>query len=140
AQQQQVNENAAELMKQTPMYQEYARIAPRPEDFPRLLAKVGAMMKEPLDATKEVATTKVPVLLVQGDSDIVPPSHAVEIFGLLGGGKRDGGWQGEFIPQSHLAILPGLTHYNIAVSPQLADVAIKFLDAEEGMVPAAPPS
>ena len=130
AQQGQVNANAAEMMKQTPMYREYAKVAPRVEDFPRLLEKIGAMMAEPMDATKDVATIKLPVMVVQGDSDIVPPSHAVEIFGLLGGGKRDGGWMGEAVPKSRLAILPGLTHYNIFTSPELARVAIPFLDAD----------
>jgi len=130
AQQEQVNANAAEMMKQTPMYQEYAKVAPRVEDFPRLLEKIGAMMAEPMDATKDVATIKLPVMVVQGDSDIVPPSHAVEIFGLLGGGKRDGGWMGEGVPKSRLAILPGLTHYNVFTSPELARVAIPFLDSD----------
>jgi len=31
------------------------------------------------------------VPFVQGDADIVPPSHAAELFGRLGGGKKDGG-------------------------------------------------
>src|SRR3981189_787408 len=41
-QQGQVNAAAAEFMKDTPMYQLYQRVAPRPEDFPRLLDKIGA--------------------------------------------------------------------------------------------------
>lgn len=126
----QVNANAAEMMKQTPMYQDYAKVAPRIEDFPRLFDKLVAMMKEPMDATQDIATITVPVLVVQGDSDIVPPSYAVEIFGLLGGGKRDGGWMGEFVPKSRLAILPGLTHYTIFNDPALAAVAIPFLEAD----------
>ncbi|HUQ41952.1 MAG TPA: alpha/beta hydrolase [Candidatus Limnocylindrales bacterium] len=129
-QQKQVNANAAEWMKQTPIYTEYAKVAPRVEDFPVLLEKVGAFMKEPMDATKEVASIKVPVMIVQGDSDIVPPSHAVELFGLLGGGKKDGGWTGEGVPKSRLAILPGVTHYAMGTDPGLAAVAIPFLDAE----------
>ena len=124
-----VNAGAAEAMKQTPIYAEYAKVAPRVEDFPRLLDKIGAFLKEPMDATKDVATITVPVLIVQGDSDIVPPSHAVELFALLGGGKRDGGWLGEGVPKSRLAILPGLTHYAICADPALAAVAIPFLDA-----------
>ena len=40
AQQGQVNGAAAEFMKDTPMYQLYQRVAPHPEDFPRLLDKV----------------------------------------------------------------------------------------------------
>ena len=87
-------------------------------------------MKQPMDATKDVASIIAPVLVVQGDSDIVPPSHAVEIFGLLGGGKRDGGWTGEGVPQSRLAILPGVTHYAMGTDPGLAAVAMLFLDAD----------
>jgi hypothetical protein len=46
-----------------------------------------------------------------------PPSHAAEDNELLGGGQRDGGWQAEGRPEGGhaLAILPGLTHYNIGV-------------------------
>src|SRR5260221_9917552 len=41
AQQGQVNAAAADFMKETPMYLLYQRVAPRPEDFPRLLTKIG---------------------------------------------------------------------------------------------------
>src|SRR6478735_3449590 len=44
AQQGQVSAAAAEFMKDTPMYQLYQRVAPHPEDFPRLLDKIGAAM------------------------------------------------------------------------------------------------
>src|SRR5690606_19437560 len=37
AQQSQVNSSMADMMRETPMYQSYAEIAPQPEDFPRLL-------------------------------------------------------------------------------------------------------
>ena len=47
-QQAQVSAAAAEFMKDTPMYQLYQQVAPRPEDFGRLLDKVGAMMKRRL--------------------------------------------------------------------------------------------
>jgi len=131
AQQAQMDADATvEAMKQTPMYTSYTAVAPRPEDFGRLFKKLAALMAEPMDATEDVRKITVPVLVVQGDSDIVPPSHGVEFFGLLGGGKRDGGWMGEGVPKSRLAILPGLTHYNICAAPPLADVAIPFLDAD----------
>jgi pimeloyl-ACP methyl ester carboxylesterase len=128
AQQGQVNAQAAEMMKQTPMYQLYAAIAPRPQDFPRLLQKIGDFMKQDLDYTPDVAKITAPVMFVQGDADIVPPSHAVELFGLLGGGKKDGGWDGAGRPKSRLAILPGLTHYTIFSDPALAAAVIPFLD------------
>jgi hypothetical protein len=63
-----------------------------------------------------------------------PPSHAVEVFALLDGGARDGGWMGEGRPAGGhaLAILPGVTHYSIFMSPLLAEAVIAFLDAPEG--------
>ena len=120
AQQGQVGAAAAEAMKQTPMYQLYASVAPRPEDWPRLLGKIGDAMKDDFDFSKEVAAIKAATLVVAGDADIFPPAHAVEVFGLLGGGKRDGGWDGSGRPTSRLAILPGLTHYSIGSAPALA--------------------
>ena len=128
AQQGQVTAAAAEAMKQTPMYQLYASIAPRPEDWGRLLGKVGESMKLDFDFSKEVAKIKAPTMIVAGDADIFPPAHAVEVFGLLGGGKQDPGWDGSGRPTSRLAILPGVTHYNMAIAPGLAPAVIPFLD------------
>ena len=128
AQQEQVGPEAAEFMKQTPMYQLYVSIAPRPEDFPRLLGKVGEMMKGDFDYSKEIAGIKATTMIVAGDSDMFPPSHAAEFFGLLGGGKRDGGWDGSGRPNARLAILPGMTHYAMGSAPALAATVIPFLD------------
>ncbi|MBC7790882.1 MAG: alpha/beta hydrolase [Anaerolineae bacterium] len=128
AQQAQVNAEAAEAMKQTPMYQLYSSIAPRPQDWPRLLGKIGEAMKHDFDFSREVAGIKAATLIVAGDADIFPPSHAVEMFALLGGGQRDPGWDGAGRPSSRLAILPGLTHYNIFSAPALAATVIAFLD------------
>jgi pimeloyl-ACP methyl ester carboxylesterase len=128
AQQAQVGPEAAEAMKQTPMYQLYASIAPRPEDWARLLGKIGDAMKGEFDFSKEIAGIKATTMIVAGDADIFPPSHAVEFFGLLGGGKRDGGWDGSGRPNARLAILPGLTHYTIFNAPALAATVIPFLD------------
>ena len=130
AQQGQVGPEAVEFMKETPMYQLYQRVAPRPEDFGRLLGKIGEAMAKDFDFTEEVRGLKVPTLIVAADSDMAPPSHYVEVFGLLDGGKRDGGWMGEGRPAGGhaLAILPGLTHYSIFASPLLAAAAINFLE------------
>jgi pimeloyl-ACP methyl ester carboxylesterase len=130
AQQGQVSAAAAEFMKDTPMYQLYQRVAPRPEDFPRLLDKIGAAMAQDYDFTEEVRGLRVPTLIVAADADMAPPSHYVEVFTLLDGGLRDGGRQGEGRPKGGhaLAILPGLTHYNIFASPLFAATALAFLD------------
>ena len=131
-QQGQVSAAAAEFMRETPMYQLYQRVAPRPGDFGRLLDKIGASMGESFDFSAEVRGLRVPTLIACADADMAPPSHYVEVFGLLDGGLRDGGWMGEGRPEGGhaLAILPGLTHYNIFASPLLAAVALGFLDGQ----------
>jgi pimeloyl-ACP methyl ester carboxylesterase len=130
-QQLQVNASAAEFMKDTPMYELYQRVAPHPEDFPRLLDKIGASMAQDFDFTEQVRGLQVPTLFAAGDADMAPPSHYVEIFGLLDGGKRDGGWMGEGRPKGGhaLAIIPGRTHYDVIGSPVLAAAALAFIDA-----------
>jgi pimeloyl-ACP methyl ester carboxylesterase len=129
AQQGQVGAAAADFMTDTPMYQLYQRVAPRPEDFPRLLDKMGAGMAEDFDFTEEVRGLQVPTMIVAADADMAPPSHYIEVFGLLDGGIRDGGWMGEGRPKGGhaLAILPGLTHYNIFSSPLFSAVTLAFL-------------
>ena len=130
-QQGQLNAAAAEFMKDTPMYQLYQRVAPRPEDFGRLLDKMGASMAKDFDYSATVRGLKVPTMVAFADADMTPPSHAVEIFELLGGGQRDGGWMGEGRPEGGhaLAIIPGATHYNVFASPVLAAAILAFLDA-----------
>ena len=130
AQQDQVSAAAAEFMKDTPMYQTYERLAPRPGDFGTLLDKVGASMAKDFDFSDEVQALQVPTMIVCADADMAPPSHYVEAFKLLDGGLRDGGWTGEGRPQGGhaLAVLPGLTHYNLGQSPLFATVTLDFLD------------
>jgi pimeloyl-ACP methyl ester carboxylesterase len=133
AQQAQVNAAAAEFLKDTPMYQLYQKVAPRPEDFPRLLDKMGESMAQDFNFSEEVRGLQVPTLIVAADADMAPPSHYVEMFKLLDGGLRDGGWMGEGRPKGGhaLAILPGLTHYNLGSSPLFATVILAFLDDQE---------
>jgi len=130
AQQAQVSAAAMPFMKDTPMFELYQRVAPRPDDFGRLLDKIGESMSEDFDYSGEVRGLQVPTLIVAADADMAPPSHYVEMFKLLDGGLRDGGWMGEGRPKGGhaLAILPGLTHYNLGVSPLFAAVTLDFLD------------
>src|ERR1700704_4428303 len=95
AQQEQVGPAAAKFMTETPMYQGYMRIAPRPEDFPRLLGKIGQAMAGDFDFSEEVRGLRVPTLVVAADADMAPPSHYADMFKLLDGGVRDGGGIGE---------------------------------------------
>ena len=54
--------------------------------------------------------------------------HALEFFGLLGGGKRVAGMDGSLRPAGRLAILPGMTYYDVLTYPGLAAIVTSFLD------------
>jgi hypothetical protein len=69
-------------------------------------------------------------MIVFADADAVRPAHIVEFYGLLGGGQKDAGLDGSARPADQLAILPGLTHYNISASPLLPMVVAPFLDVQ----------
>jgi pimeloyl-ACP methyl ester carboxylesterase len=66
---------SAEGLKQTPMYKVYERIAPRVEDWPILMTKLGDMLRRDYDWSEEVAKIKAPVLLAFGDSQRSPLPH-----------------------------------------------------------------
>ena len=104
-------------------------MAPHPEAFPELLDKIGAMMAQDFDYSEQVRGLQVPTMIVCADADMAPPSHYVEMFALLDGGLRDGGWMGEGRPKGGhaLAVLPGLTHYNLGASHLFATVTLDFL-------------
>jgi pimeloyl-ACP methyl ester carboxylesterase len=120
---------AAEVLKASPMYATYRQIAPRVEDWPRLVEQVIEGIKVDYDWSAEVERLQMPVMLVVGDADGLPPSHAVEFFELLGGGKRDASWDRSGMTRHRLAILPGVRHYDINAVPALAQTVIPFLDA-----------
>jgi pimeloyl-ACP methyl ester carboxylesterase len=125
----QMGSDAAEPMKATPMYALYSSVAPRPDDWPVLLNKLGALLRQDYDWSGDAAAMRTPTLIVVGDADSVRTSHAVEFFELLGGGKQDAGWDGSGMPDSRLAILPATTHHDIFSSPTLASTVAPFLDA-----------
>lgn len=119
----------AEAMKPSPAYQTYQKIAPRPEDFPRLLDKLGAAGRQDYDWTADVAKLP-PMLYVGADADYYRPSHIVDIYAKLGGGLGDPGWDGSGgRSASQLAILPGTSHYNLLASPLLVAVVEPWLSA-----------
>ena len=115
-----------DMLQQSPMYAEWLKIAPDPSSFPTLIDKTGALLREPYDWGTEVGQLDLPVLLIYGDSDSIPPSHAAEFYSLLGGGQRDAGWDGTLPTASQLAIVPGRTHYTIADSPALPTMVAEF--------------
>ena len=129
-QQAQVSGAVAEQMKGTPMYETYAAVAPHPEDFPRLLDRMGELMRQPYDFSEDVKGLRMPVMLVYGDSDMYRPEHIVAFYHLLGGGLRDAGWQRETMSQNRLAIIPDQTHYDVFASAALVPTVLPFLNGQ----------
>jgi len=126
----QVGAAMADMMKDTPMYKSYAAVAPRPQDFPRLLDQMGALMRKPYDYSEDVKKLAMPVMLVYGDSDMYRPEHIVKFYQLLGGGLKDAGWGRENMAKNRLAILPGFTHYDLFLAPALVPTVLPFLDGK----------
>lgn len=112
----------------SPFEEEYARIAPNPENWPMLIDKVKQLDREFDGWTSEtIQPIKAPTLLMIGDSDIVRPEHAVEMFRLLGGGVI-GDVAG--LPASQLAVLPGTTHITLVHRTDwVISMVEEFLDA-----------
>lgn len=130
AQQNGLTAAAAPMMKDTPMYKSYVAVAPKPEDFPRLLGVLGDLMRGKYDWSAEIPKLKMPVMLVYGDSDMFRPEHEIKFYQLLGGGLQDAGWQRETMSQNRLAIVPDQTHYDIFTSPRLVSAVKPFLDGK----------
>ncbi|CAN5765737.1 alpha/beta hydrolase [soil metagenome] len=117
-----------ELFAGTPWKEEYDRVAPNPDAFPTLVAKMkqldGQPFAWPSDAIRAIAA---PTMIVIGDSDGTTPEHAVEVFRLRGGGVF-GDLAG--LPSARLAVLPGTTHVGlIDRADWLASMIDEFLDA-----------
>ncbi|MFB8280622.1 alpha/beta fold hydrolase [Nocardia colli] len=119
-----------EQLHGTPFHNDYLTNAPRPEDFPRLVAKVTEhdQNASPVFRAEAVRQIKAPTLTVIGDSDIIRPEHAVEMFRLFGGGIMGDTPAG--LPNAQLAILPGTSHITLVHRPELLLPMIPaFLDA-----------
>jgi pimeloyl-ACP methyl ester carboxylesterase len=115
-----------DIFEGTPFYDSYRRVAPDPDAFRELLAKMDQhdvdFVGVPTDAIREIT---VPTLLMFGDSDIVRLAHVVEMFKLLGDGVP-----GDFVgmPNAQLAILPGAGHLGVVMQQAewLTEIAVAF--------------
>ena len=111
---------------QLPFEQEYRALAPDPDNWPALLAKVQ-VMELPEMTPQAISAIDVPILLIIGDSDIVTPEHAVAMFRLLGGGVL-----GDLapMPATQFAVLPGTSHIGVTGRADMLMTMIPpFLDA-----------
>lgn len=118
-----------EMMYGSPWHEEYMRIAPHPEHFNRLFQKKTEMDRQTGDLSEEaIRAIQVPTLIMLGDSDLVRPEHAVEMFRLLGGGVFGDSPAG--LPDSQLAVLPGTSHVTLVDRAEwLVPMVNAFLDA-----------
>jgi pimeloyl-ACP methyl ester carboxylesterase len=110
-------------MKQSPLSTMYPKV-----NWPTLFAKIGDMARQNYDWSADVARITAPTMLVFADADAITPSHIMEFWGLLGGGKRDAGLDGSGRPSARLAIVPGTTHYNLLATDIVAALVTPFLD------------
>jgi pimeloyl-ACP methyl ester carboxylesterase len=98
-----------EMFAGSPIEESYLRLAPNPDDFPTLVRKLTQLDATPFHwSPDEIRSIVAPTQIIVGDSDAVRLEHAVELFGLLGGGVM-GDLAG--MPKSQLAVLPGTSHF-----------------------------
>ena len=72
----------------------YTKVAPEPNDLPKMYEKDKKRMLEFVDwKAEDIQSINAPALIIVGDEDVVRPEHAVEMFRLL--------------PHARLSILPG---------------------------------
>jgi len=91
----------------------YLQVAPHPEALPTMVAKDVRRMLDFKDWPPEmIQSIAAPTLVVIGDSDIVRPEHAVQMYRLL--------------PHAQLAVLPGTDHMTIV---KRADWEIPMIEA-----------
>lgn len=117
-----------EMFAGTPMEAEYKRLAPNPDYFPALVAKLTELDQQIQDwPAEDIQSIQAPTMLIVGDSDIVRPEHALAMFRLLGGGVC-GDLSG--LPTARLAVLPGTMHQTVIDQTELLLAMIPpFLDA-----------
>jgi len=112
-----------EMIVQMPFAEEYRKLAPNPDGFPALAAKLIALEKEPMAWKEDVRALKMPVLIITGDADVATLEHSVEMFRLLGGGVM--GDMGKPLPPSRLAVLPATSHTAVINQP---DLLLSFIE------------
>ncbi|MGX1807206.1 alpha/beta fold hydrolase [Nocardia sp. NPDC055321] len=119
-----------EMLHGSTFHRYYLDTAPRPEDFPALVSKIVDMDSNiPTVPDAAVDAMTIPTLGIIGDSDIVTPEHAVQVFRLLGGGIMGDTPAG--LPDAQLAIVPGASHVSVMHRPELlAPMVTSFLERE----------
>ncbi|HET7622020.1 MAG TPA: alpha/beta hydrolase [Gemmatimonadaceae bacterium] len=119
----------AEAFEGSPLEDEYARLSPTPDHFPKFVERLVAVASKESDlSAAQLRSTAAPMFFIFGDADGIRLRHVEEMFRLKGGGVH-----GDLRPRaaSRLAILPNTTHVTLMqrvsiIVPMVND----FLDAE----------
>ncbi len=119
----------ADAFKGSPIEEEYKRLSPTPDEFPKFIKRVLATASKGHDfgADKLKATT-APMFFIHGDADGVRLEHVAEMFRLKGGEIH-----GDMQPRSasRLAILPDTTHVTLmARMAVIVPMVNDFFDAK----------
>lgn len=115
----------------TPIRREYDRLAPRPQDFPKLVEKLKALDAAPFDWDAAMKALAQPTMIVSGDYDVTKPEHAIEMFRMRGGGSAALAAQGvlQGPPPARLLILPATSHVGMmAEADVVVSLVTPFLD------------
>ncbi len=101
----------------------YKRVAPHPNYWPQIYAKVGNIQWGGF-SKQELASIKAPMLIIQGDHDFVRLEHSVETLKL--------------IPHAELAVVPDASHFALSSEPERVIPMIKrFLEKPQNQLPLA---
>lgn len=108
-----LNAQTASFMLETPMYNLYQQTAPDVSAWPTLVQKVGELLREEYDWSSDVAGLRMPILVLSGEDDMFPASHAVDVFGGLS--------------NAQVVILPQTDHFGVLYHSDLPNTLSTFL-------------
>jgi pimeloyl-ACP methyl ester carboxylesterase len=120
---------SVDMFANSPMEEEYRKLAANPDGFRALVEKLIALEHEPMAWEADVRAMQTPTLIITGDADVVTLEHSVAMFRLLGGGGM--GDMGAPLPASRLAVLPATSHTAVIGQTELLHALIEpFLKGE----------
>ena len=101
----------------------YKKVAPDPNYWPKIYEKVGSIQWTGF-SKEELASVRVPFLILQGDHDFVRLEHSIETVKL--------------IPRAKLAVIPDASHFALSSEQERVIPIIKhFLEQPKKRLPLA---
>jgi len=120
---------SADVFKGSPIEEEYKKLSPTPNDFPKFVKRLLASSSIGDDIrADQLKASQAPMFFIHGDADGIRLEHVAEMFRLKGGGIH-----GDIKPRSasRLAILPNTTHVTLmARRAVIVPMVNDFLDAK----------